>query len=977
MPHARSPELRLFISSTFIDMTTEREYLVKHIFPEIRAIARERGIEFTEIDLRWGITVQEVEEGKTIKTCLSEVDRCRPYFIGLIGSRYGWQPTQEDIRKDTELLEHYPWVEEAVGKGMSVTEMEMSYGALAENAGRTNAFFYSRKADETTEEPVLQLRNRIKTSGYPILEDYANVEELGARVREDMLRLIDEQFPVSAEPTPLEAERSANDAFAHTRRRAYVPNPVYLRKLSEYVSDTNPERKPMVVVGKSGGGKSSLIAFWTNEYRLTHPDKFVITHYVGAAHSSPASVIRHLMLEIKERGNFDEVIPEQVDELERDLPQWLAKLPDQKILIVLDAVNQLDDPRGHGLNWLPSFIPPNIRLILSTTDDAYGTPAEEHTLAQRGWEEFVVEPLSTEQRHEVTKYYLSQYHKSLTRPQLEALATNEKCASPLFLRTILEELRIFGRYKEIDERIAHFLASADTDDLFQRVLERMEQDYGLVAVRQVMSLIGASRHGLSENELLGLLTHINRLDLSKLLHALDYHLIRNAGLLNFFHMYLRRAVERRYNHGDQECRGAHRQLAEYFHAQAADKRRADEEPYNWQRAEDMDGLKRCLSDVPLLFILLDEERRHELIIYWKNLREHTDIKDLYYDVVGRYIEEHTEDEHAIKLYKMLGDALTTSSDYKIAEDFLRKALAMTIEKYGEDSLEVADAKTDLGGVLYHRGIFDEAEKILQSALSVKETTLGEDNDSYAQTLNDLGAIYYSLAKFDKAEDAFQNVVSIYQRLLNRNTRKIADTLVNLGTVSFILTKYDDAKQSFLEALDTLKRAYGSQHMTLIPCLRNLAMVEDKLTDTAQAETYYKEAIMLCSTIYGKYSKEMGHTLGNMAVFYSRKGRYEDSLKLHLEAQKIRKDTLGNDHFTTLNGYVAIGLNLLRLNREEEGIKLLERYLSKLSLQIGSNDNLVITAETLWEQLHPDSFSKYKNALNSLNEQGHVLLNGSS
>src|ERR1051325_378318 len=86
----RAPEMRIFISSTFRDMHAEREYIIKYVFPELRTICRERGVEFTEIDLRWGVTAEEAEQGKVLKICLDEIDLCRPYFIGILGERYGW-----------------------------------------------------------------------------------------------------------------------------------------------------------------------------------------------------------------------------------------------------------------------------------------------------------------------------------------------------------------------------------------------------------------------------------------------------------------------------------------------------------------------------------------------------------------------------------------------------------------------------------------------------------------------------------------------------------------------------------------------------------------------------------------------------------------------------------------------------------------------------------------------------------------------
>lgn len=57
-------EIRVFLSSTFRDMQHERDYLIKNIFPQTRQACRERLVEFTEVDLRWGVTREEAEQGK-------------------------------------------------------------------------------------------------------------------------------------------------------------------------------------------------------------------------------------------------------------------------------------------------------------------------------------------------------------------------------------------------------------------------------------------------------------------------------------------------------------------------------------------------------------------------------------------------------------------------------------------------------------------------------------------------------------------------------------------------------------------------------------------------------------------------------------------------------------------------------------------------------------------------------------------------
>ena len=97
-------EIRVFISSTFSDMQAERDELIKRVFPQIRKLCEAHGVIWGEVDLRWGITDEQVAEGQVLPICLAEIERSRPYFIGLLGERYGWVP--EEV--DPELAETQP-----------------------------------------------------------------------------------------------------------------------------------------------------------------------------------------------------------------------------------------------------------------------------------------------------------------------------------------------------------------------------------------------------------------------------------------------------------------------------------------------------------------------------------------------------------------------------------------------------------------------------------------------------------------------------------------------------------------------------------------------------------------------------------------------------------------------------------------------------------------------------------------------------
>jgi hypothetical protein len=204
MPASRS--IRIFLSSTFRDFGEERDLLVRKVFPALRARLKDRFVELVDVDLRWGITVEEAERGEVLPICLAEIDRSRPYFIGMLGERYGWIPPHEGYAPD--LLERQPWLKKHQG-GKSVTELEILHGVLKNKRMKSRAFFYFRSPayarskgghyvpDSTADrQRQLDLKRRIKNSGYSV-SGYRDPEALAKRMERDLWKLLDAEFPAT------------------------------------------------------------------------------------------------------------------------------------------------------------------------------------------------------------------------------------------------------------------------------------------------------------------------------------------------------------------------------------------------------------------------------------------------------------------------------------------------------------------------------------------------------------------------------------------------------------------------------------------------------------------------------------------------------------------------------------------------------------------------------------------------------------
>ena len=152
--------VRPFVSSTFRDMNRERDELVKRVFPRLRNMCLQRGSDFLPVDLRWGVTKDQADSGQVVNLCLDKITQTAPFFMCLLGERYGWHqdPSQEEdlllqTTKENAAAAGHTWVTTDENKYKSVTELEINQAvfrpqdAHPQRLPPTGAYFYLRADD--------------------------------------------------------------------------------------------------------------------------------------------------------------------------------------------------------------------------------------------------------------------------------------------------------------------------------------------------------------------------------------------------------------------------------------------------------------------------------------------------------------------------------------------------------------------------------------------------------------------------------------------------------------------------------------------------------------------------------------------------------------------------------------------------------------------------------------------------------------
>ena len=665
---------RVFISSTFRDMHTERDYLSKVIFPEVREILKPRGIYLVDVDLRWGITEQESEKGETLKICLDEIENSRPFFIGIIGDRYGWIPDEAPSKMLNSTENRFNWENKLKAGDHSVTALEIYYGVLNNLEQKDRSFFYFRDdkfIKDVPKEKVSDLKDKdkiqqkklavlkktikdeysdlprnlndysVKYKGLKInwLEiknsaiqknidmdklhkiaddgivdndeildlndtekklvfnntftylDFDSLVKFGEQVKEDLLRSIYDEFPEdSIELDPLDQETMIHTNFCNDRSNFFVGREKQLQVISDYVIK-NSSNKPLAIVGEPGSGKSALMAKAFSNCNSEEDNTLIIPHFVGCSPSSVdcfrtlnrfcALIIRKFNIELEEG------IPDEYNKLMECFKSIVKQIPEKgKLIIFIDALNQLSSShKSHTLNWLPEILSENVKIIISALPGEVLASIEDKKFPQEK-----VGALNNNNREEIIRGRLKPYRKdTLTKEQMAVILKKEESGKPLYLTIVAEELRLYGEYERVNQKIAGF--SENIEGLFDQIFKRLEDDTDDInLVRDAMCLFECSRFGLLETEMLQLLKpsvkdainmglidtdkesfELPRKKWSTLFLSISTYFRSpgedKTGLIDFFHRQMSKAVRKKYLNKKLE-KSYHKKLAEYFHYQA-------------------------------------------------------------------------------------------------------------------------------------------------------------------------------------------------------------------------------------------------------------------------------------------------------------------------------------------------------------------------------------------------------------------------
>ena len=551
----------IFVSSTFRDMNFERDILNRRITPKINHKLREYNQSVSIVDLRWGVDTSDMEEKdaseRVLSVCMEAIDNCKPYFVVLIGDRYGYIPAGSDI---------------------SVTHMEILRGAL-ERVEQEHIYIYFRHADyENMPEAFKAVyieKNAVSREQLKKLADALRLEMPGrcrdytARWDAEAQCLVSEDFErilLRDLETDL-VEDTRNICYQSELHRQLSENEQVLAENSRFAHCDSGRLdaeihgilradRPWVLIGTAGAGKSVYMSLLCSALLdAGHRAQILFcgdNAFSASARNAAEMALHALLTAAGKEYDYQKYSTMSYAELISQIMKAREQVT-RKVYLLLDAVDKCDRGMMDFVFWCGSFLTDQAQVVISSRETQEIADRKESLRLSRL-------DYTAEDYRMMAQHILDKNAKQLN-PDCIALALT-KIQTPLQLQLLLMRLmrldaKDFASIQQSGggmERINAYLkkviedSPTETEGLVAAYLKELLGDGERPAFcMYLLSLLAFCEYGLQEDDLRALFELANQrwteLEYVDFLERYAFFIrIRENGRLDLSHDIIRKTL---------------------------------------------------------------------------------------------------------------------------------------------------------------------------------------------------------------------------------------------------------------------------------------------------------------------------------------------------------------------------------------------------------------------------------------------------
>jgi len=939
-------------------MQVERDLLRDVVSPRLNVLAERYKSAVELIDLRWGINTANVSEEeanrKVLRTCLDEIQRSRPFFIGLLGDRYGWTPP---------LAEAEAAVAEVGGEisdfDKSVTALEIEYGAIGSEQLASCMFFFRESPDYATLPDninriyrdnedglsrLTKLKNKIRDNGAQVYtyqcyfkdDEIFPADDWADMITQRISELIVSEWgePNTESQDWRQEEMEKHVAYCHKLAAQFAGRVKAVDYLSEFALCEKNEDRLLMLKGKAGSGKSSLLAKTALSVIENNDDSIIFVPFFCGLDQRSSTVGNLLRVSIytlcvklglvdqsNEITSFDKLKERFIELL------FAAENQDKRVVAIVDALDQLaPDNTTKRMLWISGNLPKSFRLVCSLIDGS-----EADAIYALGGSIITIDEFRMDDNdiRDVIAQIAGKHRKELPPSVTDELLIKctddggQAAQNPLYINLIVQYLSRMNRYEfeEINrlmdiglshsESLAKYMCeriisiSGDPEGAYLEILKRVENVIGGRFVHRVAKMIAISRSGLRESDLAGAFEKLGctfvASDFSWFRKFLEGQLQSGEHMQwNFTHPSMRRALLRSMDKGDDILRNA---LAEYF----TDRQSVED---NFATQEIMHFYWQATKPILAIDVIAN---------FYRHIGSQRAIE--YANGLADIFIAQGKPEDCGWIMEILNSCETVNDEVfsKVAQFYVHELF----NSLSEDTLQMIHTRKSILLKGYEK-LKVSRDSVLLKIKCLYEEQLGRLLHLHLGQLSEAG-FYYRIALEEREK--------IYNKTLSAvDLHYLSASYRYMGYYLFALDQIEEAGYSFRKSIEGFEKVYNQQQTT--GSFRNLSVAIygmgdylRKLGQIEEAIEYLRRALETSESIYNQTQTIADQTMLSdiyiwMGICLKASGKFEESQEYYHKALEA-KELIYNQRHTIVaqRGLVYtlqnMGNNLKQLGKTEE------------------------------------------------------------
>nr|MCR5314030.1 DUF4062 domain-containing protein [Bacteroidaceae bacterium] len=189
------------------------------------------------------------------------------------------------------------------------------------------------------------------------------------KIKKQLYRIVEESMKQYKE----NAEQSLHADFALSKQEIFFGHSDDLKRINEFLTSENNNESLYLITGESGMGKTTFMAKSLQEFQKSISERknskvSLIYRFIGATSdsSSPHMLVKSLQKQICLEFDIPYVEKDNYNDSCNEFSALINIIPrDKKLVMFIDAVDQLNGYNYDYLKWIPGKLPNNVKFVIS------------------------------------------------------------------------------------------------------------------------------------------------------------------------------------------------------------------------------------------------------------------------------------------------------------------------------------------------------------------------------------------------------------------------------------------------------------------------------------------------------------------------------------------------------------------------------------------------------------------------------------